>query len=69
MLDDEAVAAMMTAQPFPNPPLQLVTDGEIRFQFGFSYDPEKPAAAAAIRELSRDAGTAVDGGPECRRGS
>jgi len=39
-LDKEAVAAFQRAQPFPNPPKQLVKNGEVSFPFGFhvSFD-------------------------------
>jgi len=39
-LDDEALQAFRAAQPFPNPPRQLVdaTDGLINFQFGFLFE-------------------------------
>ncbi|MBI5528401.1 MAG: TonB family protein [Deltaproteobacteria bacterium] len=34
-LDSEAIAAFQRAQPFPNPPLGLVRDGAVSFDFGF----------------------------------
>jgi len=34
-LDDTAVAAFRDAQPFPNPPRQLVEEGYVNFKFGF----------------------------------
>jgi TonB family protein len=38
-LDDEAVRAFKEAQPFPNPPRQLVEkDGQISFKFGFLFE-------------------------------
>jgi TonB family protein len=39
-LDDEALRAFRAAQPFPNPPAQLVdaSDGTIKFQFGFLFE-------------------------------
>jgi TonB family protein len=37
-LDDVAVAAVQQAQPFPNPPQQLVEAGQISFRFGFVVD-------------------------------
>ena len=39
-LDDEALQAFRAAQPFPNPPRQLIdqTDGLISFQFGFLFE-------------------------------
>ncbi|MCS6914879.1 MAG: energy transducer TonB [Myxococcales bacterium] len=38
-LDDEAVGAFKRAQPFPNPPQQLVEpDGLIRFNFAFIFE-------------------------------
>lgn len=38
-LDDEAQAAFKRAQPFLNPPPQLVeADGQIRFNFGFYFE-------------------------------
>ena len=39
-LDDEALQAFRAAQPFPNPPHQLVdsSDGLINFQFGFLFE-------------------------------
>jgi len=39
-LDDEALQAFRAAQPFPNPPAQLVdaSDGLINFQFGFLFE-------------------------------
>ena len=39
-LDDEALQAFRAAQPFPNPPRQLVdsSDGLINFQFGFLFE-------------------------------
>jgi TonB family protein len=39
-LDDEALQAFRAAQPFPNPPRQLVdaTDGMVNFQFGFLFE-------------------------------
>ena len=42
-LDDEAITAFKEAQPFPNPPHQLVErDGLITFHFGFLYDLNGP---------------------------
>jgi TonB family protein len=38
-LDDEAIEAFKQAQPFPNPPLQLVDQGGvINFRFGFLFE-------------------------------
>jgi TonB family protein len=38
-LDDEAVGAFRRAQPFPNPPSQLVeADGQIHFNFAFIFE-------------------------------
>jgi TonB family protein len=37
-LDDEALQAFRAAQPFPNPPRQLVNDGVISFSFGFLFE-------------------------------
>lgn len=39
-LDDEALQAFRAAQPFPNPPRQLIdaSDGLISFQFGFLFE-------------------------------
>ena len=39
-LDDEALQAFRAAQPFPNPPNQLIdaNDGLINFQFGFLFE-------------------------------
>ncbi|HEY3356571.1 MAG TPA: energy transducer TonB [Polyangia bacterium] len=38
-LDDEAVRAFKDAQPFPNPPRQLVGEsGQISFKFGFLFE-------------------------------
>jgi TonB family protein len=37
-LDDVAVEAVQKAQPFPNPPQQLVEAGQISFRFGFVVD-------------------------------
>jgi TonB family protein len=37
-LDDVAVEAVKQAQPFPNPPQQLVEAGKINFRFGFVVD-------------------------------
>lgn len=39
-LDNEALQAFRAAQPFPNPPRQLVdaSDGTIKFQFGFLFE-------------------------------
>jgi len=38
-LDDEALEAFKMAQPFPNPPKQLVeADGLIHFSFGFLFE-------------------------------
>jgi TonB family protein len=39
-LDDEALQAFRAAQPFPNPPRQLIdqADGLISFQFGFLFE-------------------------------
>ena len=37
-LDDEAIEAFKQAQPFPNPPLQLVEQGTINFRFGFLFE-------------------------------
>jgi TonB family protein len=52
-LDDAALAALRKAQPFPSPPRGLVnTDGEIRFRFGFGFDPQ------AAAQNKRDAGVA-----------
>jgi TonB family protein len=42
-LDDEAITAFKEAQPFPNPPHQLIErDGLITFHFGFLYDLNGP---------------------------
>jgi TonB family protein len=42
-LDDEAITAFKEAQPFPNPPHQLLErDGLITFHFGFLYDLNGP---------------------------
>jgi TonB family protein len=42
-LDDEAVTAFKEAQPFPNPPHQLLEhDGFINFSFGFLFDLNGP---------------------------
>jgi TonB family protein len=40
-LDREAMAAFEKAAPFPNPPRELVENGFIRFQFGFSIVNEQ----------------------------
>jgi TonB family protein len=37
-LDDEAVEAFKEAEPFPNPPRQLIENGTINFGFGFLFD-------------------------------
>ena len=38
-LDDEAIEAFKQAQPFPNPPRQLVDEGGvINFRFGFLFE-------------------------------
>jgi TonB family protein len=38
-LDDEAIAAFKGAQPFPNPPRQLVDEsGMIQFRFAFIFE-------------------------------
>jgi TonB family protein len=42
-LDDEAIEAFKEAQPFPNPPRQLVeANGVINFRFGFLFDLNGP---------------------------
>jgi TonB family protein len=42
-LDDEAIEAFKEAQPFPNPPRQLVeSGGVINFRFGFLFDLNGP---------------------------
>jgi len=42
-LDDEALEAFRDAQPFPNPPRQLLeSDGLITFHFGFLFDLNGP---------------------------
>jgi TonB family protein len=42
-LDDEAIEAFKEAQPFPNPPRQLVeSNGVINFRFGFLFDLNGP---------------------------
>jgi len=42
-LDDEAIEAFKEAQPFPNPPRQLVeSSGLINFRFGFLFDLNGP---------------------------
>jgi TonB family protein len=42
-LDDEAISAFKEAQPFPNPPRQLLeANGVINFRFGFLYDLNGP---------------------------
>ena len=42
-LDDEAITAFKEAQPFPNPPRQLLErDGFINFSFGFLFDLNGP---------------------------
>ena len=40
VLDHEAIAAFERAQPFLNPPPQLVEAGDIRFTFGFTLSTE-----------------------------
>ena len=37
-LDDEAIEAFKLAQPFPNPPYQLIEKGAISFGFGFFFE-------------------------------
>lgn len=37
-LDDEASRAFSAAGPFPNPPRDLVRNGEVEFQFGFMFE-------------------------------
>jgi TonB family protein len=37
-LDDEAIEAFKQAQPFPNPPRQLLDSGTINFRFGFLFE-------------------------------
>lgn len=37
-LDDEAVEAIKRGGPYPNPPPQLITAGEVGFRFGFFFD-------------------------------
>ena len=68
---EAATSAMRKAQPFPNPPLQLVDmdTREIRFRFGFLFEAEPRATTGATPQLvtrgARDAGgEAVDGGPD-----
>jgi len=41
-LDDEAMEAFKEAEPFPNPPRQLVENGVISFGFGFLFDLNGP---------------------------
>ena len=42
-LDEEAISAFKEAQPFPNPPHQLIeSNGLITFHFGFLYDLNGP---------------------------
>lgn len=41
-LDDEAVEAFKEAEPFPNPPRQLIENGTINFGFGFLFDLNGP---------------------------
>ena len=41
-LDDEAVEAFKQAEPFPNPPRQLIENGTISFGFGFLFDLNGP---------------------------
>jgi TonB family protein len=42
-LDEEAIQAFRDAQPFPNPPRQLLeSNGVINFRFGFLYDLNGP---------------------------
>jgi TonB family protein len=41
-LDDEAVEAFKQAEPFPNPPRQLIENGTINFGFGFLFDLNGP---------------------------
>jgi len=42
-LDDEAIEAFKEAQPFPNPPRQLIeASGVINFRFGFLFDLNGP---------------------------
>ena len=42
-LDDEAITAFKEAQPFPNPPRQLLErDGFVKFSFGFLFDLNGP---------------------------
>jgi TonB family protein len=48
-LDDEAIEAFKQAQPFPNPPKQLVDGGVINFRFGFLFE----LSGAPVRRLFR----------------
>ena len=41
-LDDEAIEAFKEAEPFPNPPRQLIENGHINFGFGFLFDLNGP---------------------------
>lgn len=49
-LDDEAMAAFRQAQPFPNPPKQLIDDsGLISFRFGFLFELSTGSSPRIIR--------------------
>jgi len=49
-LDDEAIEAFKQAQPFPNPPRQLVDEGGvIRFSFGFLFELSTSARGRIFR--------------------
>jgi TonB family protein len=55
-LDDEAVAALRAAAPFPRPPRPLIDDdGVVRFRLGFFLDPLVGGAEVSWKE-------AADGG-------
>jgi TonB family protein len=51
-LDDVAVEAVKQAQPFPNPPQQLVQEGRISFRFGFVVDTSGEARFKVFRYSS-----------------
>lgn len=63
LLDDQAIAAFRTAQPFPHPPPDLVADGNIAFRFGFLFQLDAGPKVRMFRYADDADREPVDAGP------
>jgi TonB family protein len=64
-LDNEAIEAFKAAQPFPNPPRQLIdADGLIKFPIHFVFDLSGPPRTVSTGQTRARDGGAGDGRPD-----